>query len=293
MAIIPGEETMQTILACVDGSTYGKSVTDHAAWAATRLAAPVEVVHAIGRREAGGGAFDMSGNLDLDERSLLMNELSELDEKRAKIAMKRGRVVIDEAVARLKAAGVSEVTEKLRHGDIADTIADLAEETRLVVVGKRGEAADFAKGHLGSNLERVARSAKRPLLIASRAFRPIGKFLVAFDGGKSSAQIVERLFASPLLKDVPCQLFMVGEPSGDAGQRLHEAEKRLRTAGYAVSVHVEEGDAEEVIAKKVERDGIDLVVMGAYGHSRIRTFIVGSTTTEIIRRCAVPALIIR
>ncbi|MBP0614742.1 universal stress protein [Jiella mangrovi] len=284
---------MEKILACVDGSVYRESVVDHAAWAAKRLGAQVEVVHAIGRREAGGGAFDMSGNLDADERSALMGELSELDEKRAKIALKRGRVLIDEALERLKADGVSDVTSKLRHGDIADTLSELSEDARIVVVGKRGEAADFAKGHLGSNLERVARSAKRPLLVTSRAFKPIEKFLVAFDGGKSSQQIIERLFASPLLKDVPCELFMVGEPSGDAGHRLHEAEKRLRTAGYKVSVFTEEGDAEELIGKKVEHGGIDLVVMGAYGHSRIRNFIVGSTTTEIIRRCTVPALIIR
>ena len=258
MTIIPGEEHMEKVLACIDGSTYGDSVTDHAAWAATRLSAPVELLHAIGRREAGGGAFDISGNLDADERGILMSELSELDGKRAKIALKRGRVLIDEATARLKNAGVATVTSKLRHGDIADTLAELSEEARLLVVGKRGEAADFAKGHLGSNLERVARSAKRPLL-----------------------------------KDVPCQLFMVGEPSGDAGKRLHEAEKRLKTAGYSVSVFTAEGDADEVIGNKVKTDGIDLVVMGAYGHSRIRTFIVGSTTTEIIRRCTVPALIIR
>ena len=293
MTIIPGEDKMEKILACVDGSIYRESVMDYAAWAAKRLSAPVEVVHSIGRREAGGSAFDISGNLDLDERNVLMSELSELDEKRAKIALKRGRVLIDEAVARVKAAGVADVGSKLRHGDIADTLSELSEDARLVVVGKRGEAADFSKGQLGSNLERVVRSSKRPLMVASRGFRPIDKFLVAFDGGKSSGQIIERLFASPLLKDVPCQLFMVGEPSGDAGNRLHEAEKRLRTAGYTVSVFTEEGDADEVIAKRVERDGIGLIVMGAYGHSRIRSFIVGSTTTEIIRRCTVPALIIR
>ncbi|MBO0661859.1 universal stress protein [Jiella sp. MQZ9-1] len=284
---------MTKIMACVDGSIYATSVTDHAVWAARRLKAPVEVVHAIGRREAAGGIFDLSGNLDLGERSTLMNELAELDEKRSKIALKRGRVVLEEAVARVKAAGIEAVSEKLRHGDIADTVADLADETRLTVIGKRGEAADFSKGHLGSNLERVARSTKRPLLVTSRAFRPIETFLVAFDGGKSSSEVVERLVASPLLKDVRCELFMVGQPSGDAGKRLHDAEQRLHTAGYNVSVYTTEGDVEACIANKVEQDGIDLIVMGAYGHSRIRSFIVGSTTAEIIRHCAIPALIIR
>lgn len=284
---------MQKIMACVDGSAYGQSVCDHAAWAAERLGVPVEVLHARGRRETGSVPADFSGNLEFGDRSMLMSELAEFDEQRAKLATKRGRAVLEQAVARLKEAGVTDVTQKLRDGDISDALTDLAEETRFVIIGKRGEAADFSKGHLGSNLERVVRSSKRPVLIASRAFKPIKRFMVAFDGGRSSPQIVERLVASPLLKDVHCDLFMVGKPSGDAGQRLHEAETRLREAGYAVAVYAEEGDAEECIARKVERDHIDLIVMGAYGHSRIRTLFVGSTTAEIIRGSTIPALIIR
>jgi nucleotide-binding universal stress UspA family protein len=33
--------------------------------------------------------------------------------------------------------------------------------------------------------------------------------------------------------------------------------------------------------------------MGAYGHSRIRTLIIGSTTTEVIRSCLIPVLLFR
>jgi nucleotide-binding universal stress UspA family protein len=36
-----------------------------------------------------------------------------------------------------------------------------------------------------------------------------------------------------------------------------------------------------------------MVVMGAYGHSRIRTLIIGSTTTEMIRSCKVPIVLVR
>jgi hypothetical protein len=61
-----------------------------------------------------------------------------------------------------------------------------------VVIGKRGEATDFAKGHLGSNLERVARSSRKPILVAARAFRPITRFLIAYDGGASANKALER-----------------------------------------------------------------------------------------------------
>jgi nucleotide-binding universal stress UspA family protein len=33
--------------------------------------------------------------------------------------------------------------------------------------------------------------------------------------------------------------------------------------------------------------------MGAYGHSRIRQLIVGSTTTQVLRRCQIPILLLR
>ena len=53
------------------------------------------------------------------------------------------------------------------------------------------------------------------------------------------------------------------------------------------------GVPEKVIAETVRQRGINLLVMGAYGHSRIRQFIVGSTTTTMVRTCLVPVLMFR
>ncbi|MFS1164029.1 universal stress protein, partial [Aeromonas salmonicida] len=39
--------------------------------------------------------------------------------------------------------------------------------------------------------------------------------------------------------------------------------------------------------------GINLIVMGAYGHSRIRQFIVGSTTTGIVKTTQASVLLLR
>jgi len=39
--------------------------------------------------------------------------------------------------------------------------------------------------------------------------------------------------------------------------------------------------------------GIGLLVMGAYGHSRIRNLVIGSTTTEMLRICPVPVMLFR
>ncbi len=53
------------------------------------------------------------------------------------------------------------------------------------------------------------------------------------------------------------------------------------------------GEPEKVIAGTVEQEQIDLLVMGAYGHSRIRSLVIGSTTTAMIRSCLVPIFMFR
>jgi SulP family sulfate permease len=53
------------------------------------------------------------------------------------------------------------------------------------------------------------------------------------------------------------------------------------------------GDPDEVIATQVLHHEIGLVVMGAYGHSRVRNLILGSTTTHLIRTCLVPVMLSR
>jgi len=67
----------------------------------------------------------------------------------------------------------------------------------------------------------------------------------------------------------------------------------LVTAGFDVRVRVEPGQPDEVIARSVREHGVELVVMGAYGHSKIRRLIVGSTTTQVLRACLVPVLLLR
>ncbi|MXQ14863.1 universal stress protein [Microvirga makkahensis] len=282
---------MTKILALIDGSAYAQSVCDLAAWAATRTFAEVEFLHVLGRRETASTPIDLSGNLDADERDELLRELASLDEQKAKLALRRGRVLLDDAKARLEAAGVQKVSTKLRHGDLVETVVEFEADADLVVMGKRGEAADFAKGHLGSNLERVGRSSRKPLLVAARAYNPIQRFLVAYDGGPSAEKAIDYMVRSPLLHGAECELLTVGG-EGERGC-LDAAAARLREAGFAVQATLAPGHADDVIGNRMNLGGIDLLVMGAYGHSRIRSLIVGSTTAAMVRRCRIPVLMFR
>ena len=284
---------MSKFIALVDGSIYSQSVCDHAAWIAKRTGAAVELLHVLGRRETGSAPANLSGNITLGARTALLEELSALDEQRAKLAQKRGRAILDDAKARLDAAGIAEVTTKLRIGDFVETVAELEAEADMIVVGKRGEAADFAKLHLGSNLERVVRSSHKPVVVASRAFKPVNSFLVAYDGGTSAMKAVDHISRSPLFAGLQCRLLSVGADNEETRRRLASAQAMLEAGGYPVSADILPGQPETVIAEAVESEGIDLLVMGAYGHSRIRSLIIGSTTTEMIRSCKIPVVLFR
>jgi len=284
---------MTRLIALVDGSVYSRSVCDHAAWIGRRTGGAVELLHVIGRREGGSPPSDLSGSLSLGARTALLEELSALDEQRGKLAQRRGRAILEDARSVVEAAGLTEVCTRLRLGDLVEAVNESEAEAELVVIGKRGEAADFAKLHLGSNLERVARSSRGPVFVAARAFKPIARFLIAYDGGASSRKAVDSVARSRLFAGLPCRLVTAGADSEESRRRLADAAATLRAGGFEVSTAVLEGHPETAIAQVVEEEGIDLLVMGAYGHSRIRSLFIGSITAEMLRSCKVPVMLYR
>lgn len=282
----------QKIVALVDGSIYSASVCEHAAWIASRTGAPVELIHVLGRREA-SDTHDHSGAIALGARTALMEQLADLDAQRAKLISHRGRAILDDAQALLEKAGVTEVTTRLRHGDIVEAVADVEADARVILIGKRGEAADFAKGHLGSNLERIIRASHKPVFVASRAFKPISKVLVAYDGGASAMKAIDHIARSPLFQGLSVHVVTVGTAMPEVTKGLVDARAMLKAAGIEAETSVLPGQPEAALAKLVEEAQFDMLVMGAYGHSRIRSLIIGSTTTAMIRACKVPVVLMR
>jgi nucleotide-binding universal stress UspA family protein len=283
---------MPRILACIDPSIYATSVVEHAAWAAQRLDASVEVLHVIQRKDAVAARHDLSGAVGLGAKSGLLEELTRIDEAEGKLAQEQGRALLASAKAHLEELGQTEIICTHRHGGIVETIVEREADAELVVIGKRGASADFAKGHLGSKVERVVRQSARPVLVASRAFKQPEAAVVAFDGGPSSRKAVAYVATSPLMRQTRLHIVMAGREDGANTDRLNWARQLLATRAEA-TVTIAEGRPEEVIAAEVAATGSQMLVMGAYGHSALRGLLVGSTTTQMVRSCTIPVLLFR
>ncbi len=281
------------VLACIDQSSYTHGVCGYAAWASLRLGAPLEFIHVLDRHPEKPQKRDLSGNIGLGTQESLLEELAALDEKRGKIAMESGRLLLDGAKRYAATYGVTNSEARQWHGELVETLADMEKNVRLFVIGKRGETGDSAPEHIGSNLERVVRALHRPILVATREFTEPKSILIAFDGGMTTRKGVEMIARSPLFKGFPCHVVMAGSATPAANMQVAWAKETLEAGGFQPIVSIVDGDAESVLSEYMKANAIDLLIMGAYGHSRIRQFIVGSTATAMLRAADFPILLLR
>lgn len=280
------------VMACIDASPYAEAVCDYAVWAARRLAVPMAVIHVLDKAQH-THTPDLSGSIGLGSQEVLLQQLAELDEKHGKLAMERGRLMLDAAKSRAEQAGVNGVDERLRHGTLVETLVELEEETRLLVLGKRGFSSADAHGHMGLHVEQVIRSLHKPILLTQQSYKEPQRIMLAYDGSATALKGLEMLAASPLGKGLPVHLVMAGANVEAAQQQMETAAQILRNAGFDTKVAIVAGEPDEVLNQYQQEHFIDLMVMGAYGHSRIRQFIVGSTTTAMINKAKCSLLILR
>lgn len=283
---------MTHVTACIDGSVSAPAICDYAAWASLSLEAPLTFLHVLDQRQYPVSA-DLSGNIGLGSREHLLDELASLDEQRGKLALEQGRIMLAAAKARAIADGVSAPEAKQRHGDLLESLRELEDDIRLLVIGRQGESSGGMELHVGSHLESVIRIMHRPVLVTPASFKKPESAMLAFDGSATTRKGVEMLAASPLLKGLPIHLVMVGTETGENWAQMDAACSALASAGHKVHTTIQAGEVEPTLHAYQAEHGIDLLVMGAYGHSRIRQFLVGSTTTSMLQAATTPVLLLR
>lgn len=280
------------LMALVDGSAYSESVCRHAGWIARRTGAQVKLYHVLDPRGARAQG-DLSGSLKLGARSDLLEKLSALDEQHARLAQAHGRAILEDAKALIEQDGVDNVVTRLRNGDIVETVVAKEQAAEMILIGKRGEAAGLDAAHLGSNFERIVRASRKPVFVANRAFRPIERILIAYDGGVSSMKAVDYVARDPLFSGLDVVVATVGAETDSTRRALDDAKATLTAGGHTAETCTLNGVPSNALSDLIEQGKSDLLVMGAYGHSRIRTLVVGSTTTEMIRSCKIPVVLMR
>ena len=281
---------MKNLLICTDGSNYSQECCRYGTWLAKQARAHVEVLYVTDLRQFEVPVVaDLSGSHGIQPFEGMVTHLQEVEEQKAEF-------VKDSALSIFEAAGLSERVQ-FHHetGLLVDAIDAYAARADLVLLGKRGEHVNFTTEHLGSMLERVVRSASKPCLVTPRQFRPIDHVAVAYDGSPSCKKALEFMSKVELFRAFNLQVIVVNEGRHEdkAAELLAEAEVMMNRLSLYPACQILNGVAETAIADYVKHTKVDLLVAGAYGHTRIRELLIGSTTTALLRNCHVPVLCFR
>ncbi len=127
---------MTQVIACIDHSHAASAVCDYAIWSSQRMSAPLKFLHVLDQQQY-PVPVDFSGNIGLGAREHLLDALAELDEARGKLAREHGQHLLDQAKQRARDAGIEKPHCCQRHGDLVDTVKELEEKTRLLIMGRQ------------------------------------------------------------------------------------------------------------------------------------------------------------
>ncbi len=284
--------TERHILACIDGSTVTQSVCSYAAWYASRLGLSVALLNVVDIPVS--SRRDLSGTIGIDSRQILLEELTQLDETRARVLNSYSNALIEDAKSHINSTFKVEIKAYRRRGKLLPAIEHFNTETRAIVLGRRGEDHQNDRVNIGSQIETVTRASTKPILICSEQFSTPISYLIAFDGSKTAIKAVEMISKSELLKGMQGHIVMIGNENEAAKNSLMQITEQLSQSGFTVSAHLISGsDVVEELLSFQSNNNIDLIVIGAYGHSRFQQLFIGSTTTKIITKTLSPILLLR
>ncbi|MGY0610636.1 universal stress protein [Luteimonas sp. A501] len=284
-----GQVASGAVVAALDASLLTRDVCRYGAWAAHRLAAPLACLHVVEARRARGHGGSVA-DVELDVGTALLDESGLLEASAALAGDARGRLLLQQAGALARQSGDVPVRALIGHGQLVDVLGSVTGDASLVVMGRRGEQSEFERARLGSQVQRVVRGVGRPLLVALRGFREVRTVLVAFEGSESGRRRLEWVARSPLFTGLAVHLVLVGDDS--ARPSLDWALRTLADAGTTAVGRIVQGDPQEMIGLHADAVRADLLVMGAYGRSRIHQLLMGSTTSMVLQETRIPVLLL-
>ncbi|OYD24028.1 universal stress protein [Oceanimonas baumannii] len=280
------------VLAGIDGSKYTACVSDYAAWAAQQLSASLVLLNVRHKPEP-TLLYNMGAATSLSAQDKIHAELADLDKKRAELVRTQSQVLLEQASAHITQAGYPAPRTISREGRLTDVLAQYDDYADLVVLGRRGNNEDDNPERLGSHVEQVIRTTDKPLLLTDGDFRPPQRVMIAFDGSDTTRKCVDYIAKSPLFKGLECHLVMVAGPSEEKQLQLEAARQLLEDNGHQATAALLQGEVKKNLLAYQEKQNMDVMVMGAYGHSRIRLWLLGSITNLILQESHKPMLILR
>jgi len=276
---------IRSILLALAEAPYDAGARNYAFWLARKEGSQI---HALAVVDIAAFEVPVMGGPDGFMPSVVTPSLSDNRSLMNDLASAAGER-LDKFAAQCASRGIRSSTEA-KTGIPGEIISQAAIAHDIVVVSRTGYSR-IAGGQnaLDALVGPVMRGSVRPVLVAGSEFceeSDIRNILVAYDGSLHAARsllVAAELAARP---GVNCTLVTVAQSEELGNEILAPAEEFLCHHSIApVKQLIINSKPADVICELAASGGVDVVIMGAYGHSPMREVLFGSTTERILAHC--------
>lgn len=280
---------MGRVIACIDTSPCVHATAEAAVWIAKKTGRPLVLLQVLDFRPASYQLGEIGGVIGFESNALLLQELAELDEKQYAVAKQLSDDLLAHIAEFIQQKYQIEVIQIQRRGEFLEQAFDELTAEDIAVVGKVGEKSAEKKRIVGSNVEGIIRGAKSTVLIVGEKFIAPHNFIFAYEHSSICQTMLKRVGRSDLLNQLTCHLLYVGEENGI----LSDPTEYLQYSGLTVHAQYLYGKVADNLLMYQQQHQVDLMVMGAFSHSKLHQFFLGSTTLEIFKRSNTAMLVAR
>ncbi|HQI24348.1 MAG TPA: universal stress protein, partial [Smithella sp.] len=141
------------------------------------------------------------------------------------------------------------------------------------------------------------RNSGKPVLVTPEKFVEIESMALAFDGSESATKALSLSLNLSQKTSWPLTVVIVSPDEKKAEALSGKVDKMIQQNPDEASIDCEtiilSGKEQDEIVKFIREGSVELIVMGAFGHNRLRELLLGSTTSHVIHKSPIPVLLIR
>lgn len=276
------------ILCPVHGKYLSQSICDYGVYVSNSAKLPLRFINFV-EHDHKSQHLDLSGNIALGARDDLLEKLSNEEEEKSKSTIKEGKEVLQNILTKAKENSTANVSISQIHGDVIENLLELKNDIAILILGM-----SESKEHIvGDNIKELIRQVNKPILLVNDQFVEPRKIMIAYNGSPESKEILKIVANHPFFGDVSRTIITVAKNPLQGEKLLDEAKEIFANKNIDVQTKLVDGNPRNVIIEEFERGDYDILAMGAYSHSRMKEFVFGSLTSDILQSIKKPILLFR
>jgi nucleotide-binding universal stress UspA family protein len=276
---------MKKILIPTDGSANSLTALEYGIYIARKLNASLIGLYVLDVNLIQGPMLtDISGSVGMPPYDGFFDVIETSLNEKADFILKNFQ-------KRCQESGINAEVKKTI-GKINQIIIEESQGADLILMAKKGEHFHLKEGGLlGSVAEAVVRNSGKPALITPETFLEIESVGLAYDGSDPAAKALKLSLELSKQASWPLTVVVISSDAQKSAALSTEIEDIVEAQSADCAVIILQGKEGEEIIKFIKEGSVELMVMGAYGHNRLRELFLGSTTSFVLRKSHIPVLL--